>query len=92
MRCRDVLQIRLVTLGGHSLSPPPPLPTLSLLPGCRDSNLRIFFQVSCNGKDDASVSLVTLQLNAKFRLFHSCKQKLHSERLSTNRALYAVNN
>ena len=42
MRCRDVLQIRLVTLGGRSLSPPP-LPTLSLLPGCRDSNLRIFF-------------------------------------------------
>ena len=83
MWCRDVLQIRLVTLGGRFLSPPP-LPTLSLLPGCRDSNLRIFFQVSCNGKDDASVSLVTLQLNAKFRLFHSCKQKLHSERLSTN--------
>lgn len=79
MRCRDVLQIRSVTLGGRSLSPPP-LPTLSLLPGCRDSNLRIFFP----GKDDASVSLVTLRLNAKFRLFHSCKQKLHSERLSTN--------
>lgn len=77
MRCRDVLQIRSVTLGGRVL---PPLPTLSLLPGCRDSNLRIFFP----GKDDASVSLVTLRLNAKFRLFHSCKQKLHSERLSTN--------
>lgn len=92
MRCRDVLQIRLVTLGGRSLSPPPPSPPCLCFLGVEIPTCEFFFQVSCNGKDDASVSLVTLRLNAKFRLFHSCKQKLHSERLSTNRALYAVNN
>lgn len=84
MRCRDVLQIRLVTLGGRSLSPPPPPHPVFASWVSRFQLANFFFQVSCKGKDDASVSLVTLRLNAKFRLFHSCKQKLHSERLSTN--------
>lgn len=84
MRCRGVLQIRLVTLGGRSLSPPPPPHPVFASWVSRFQLANFFFQVSCKGKDDAFVPLVTLRLNAKFRLFHSCKQKLHSERLSTN--------
>lgn len=83
MRCRDVLQIRLVQSEDAPCLPPPSPPCLCFL-GVEIPTCEFFFQVSCKGKDDASVSLVTLRLNAKFRLFHSCKQKLHSERLSTN--------